>query len=465
MIFESRDMAQKTILFQILTDTQYSREVFPSLKEDFFDNENKFIFKNIKKFQREYKKTPKIQELVISLKSLPDEERKRAAEAMKALKEASKDLKEVDKEVLVKETEEYIKGALFFQSLLKGADAIEEHNDDLMKESFKIAEEAMKFSIETDLGVELFEIGTIAERFKEEEGIKVGVPAFDEMYGGITRKTLNTIMSPSGVGKSAALASFACEMAKQGEDVIIVSLEMSVVQFYRRILSNLFEVPVYGIKNRNKTFLKNKLQEIQRKHPNLGKIIVMEYPAGSLSPLQLEGILDKVAVKKGIKKPVLMVDYLGLMKSDLYSPSVGTYTYVGSIAEELRAIAQKRDLIIFSPMQLNRSAIGNLEANQSTLAESMKVYMTVDSAFLILQTEEMKAQGKMKIYFTKNRFSGKTGHFEIGYDYEHFRFKEAKKLETIEKIDLLDESDEFQKNLDEYLKGKEVVSKVLEEDF
>jgi hypothetical protein len=77
---------------------------------------------------------------------------------------------------------------------------------------------------------------------------------------------------------------------------------------------------------------------------------------------------------------------------------------------------------MFSPSQLNRSSIGNLEADQSSLSDSMKVYMTLDSAFLILQTPEMKEKSEMKIVFTKNRMSGKTFSFTIKYDYNYFMF-------------------------------------------
>jgi hypothetical protein len=131
--------------------------------------------------------------------------------------------------------------------------------------------------------------------------------------------------------------------------------------------------------------------------------------------------LNKLKNEKGINNPILMVDYLTLMKSDLVKQGENRYGYFKSVAEELRAIAQKRGIIIFTPMQSNRSSVNNLEADQSTLSDSMAVYMTADSAFMILQTPEMKQQGKMKINFVKNRMSGRTVSFDINYDYNKFR--------------------------------------------
>ena len=116
-----------------------------------------------------------------------------------------------------------------------------------------------------------------------------------------------------------------------------------------------------------------------------------------------------------------MVDYLSLMSSDRLKATDNSYGYFKSIAEELRAVAQKMNLIMFTPMQLNRSAVNNLEADQGAISDSMGVYMAADSAFIISQTPEYKDQGKMRISYVKNRMSGQTRFFEIGYNYDYFR--------------------------------------------
>ena len=196
---------------------------------------------------------------------------------------------------------------------------------------------------------------------------------------------------------------------------------MSEAQFYKRIDSNICDVPIHQLGEVDKQLLKN---TYEKNKDNLGNLIIKEFPAGSLTPLKIDAFLNKIQNEKGIKNPILMVDYLTLMKSDIIKQGDNSYTYFKSVAEELRAVAQKRGIIIFTPMQSNRSSINNIEADQSTLSDSMAVYMTSDSAFMILQTPEMKENGKMKINFVKNRMSGKTFSFDIGYDYEKFRVKD-----------------------------------------
>jgi replicative DNA helicase len=251
-------------------------------------------------------------------------------------------------------------------------------------------------------------------------GIKTGIKSFDRMIGdGYVSKTLHSILAASGIGKSASLVSFACNFDRQGHDVVILSLEMSESEFYKRIYANLLHIKIQDIPNTPKSNFKMLIQKIK---PGLGKIIVKEFPAGSLSPLGVDSFLTKIKNERGIDKPIVMVDYLGIMKSDRMKNSDNSYTYYGSVAEELRAVAQKRNIVIFSPLQLNRGAVNNLEADQSNLSESMRIFMSLDSAFIIAQTQEMKETSEMKIIFVKNRMSGKTRAFDIFYDYEFFEF-------------------------------------------
>jgi hypothetical protein len=84
---------------------------------------------------------------------------------------------------------------------------------------------------------------------------------------------------------------------------------------------------------------------------------------------------------------------------------------------------------MWTALQLNRSAVNNLEADQSSLSESMKILMILDALVIISQTKEMKEKGELKCSFVKNRFSGKTWDFKIGFDYNKFRFDDKYNLD------------------------------------
>jgi len=402
----------------LLTDTNYFSTCIHHLDVDYFsDTGSRLIFKTIKAHYNDFGNIPTLKEVILHNKNASKQEKE-------ALKETIKDIRtnkeQVQTDLLIEQTERFIKDAIFTKALITGADAMGEANHQKKIEAFHLAEESVKISLNTDFGVFLEDIDKVYTDFKEKPGVKLNIPSFDSMIGsGFVPKTLHSIMAASGVGKSAALAAFTVEFLKQKQDVVFITLEMSESEVSKRIYSNLYNINIKDISCVDKQVIKNKYNSLKE---HIGQLVIKEFPTGGLSPLGLEGYLNNLSNEKGIKNPIVIVDYLGLMASDRIKSMENSYSFYGSIAEELRAVAQKRNIIIYTAGQLNRNAVNNLEADQSSLSESMKILMTLDSAFIIAQTPEMKDIGKMKINFIKNRMSGKTWSFDIKFDYQHFRF-------------------------------------------
>ena len=416
---EISQLLEEEIIAGLLSDRTFFTAVIHYLEPKYFEDQgNQLLLKGIKDVYLNYTKIPTIKELLLTFKDASKDEKKLVGAAVKTVNQV-KLSHQLNEEMLIELTEKFIKAAIFAESVIMGAEALGTHNHDKMNESFKIAQEAVKVTLTSDLGIRLDEIDKRFDEYLPQNGLKLNIPSFDDVIGdGYTPSTLHLIISPSGVGKSALLSTFAVQFLKQGRDVVLLSLEMSEAQFYKRIDANLFDVDIYDLGTIDKQVLKNKYHQIK---DGLGRLVVKEFPAGSLSPLGVDSFLDKLKTEEGIDNPIVMVDYLTLMKSDLLKASDNSYGYFKGVAEELRAVAQKRKIVIFTPMQSNRSSVNNLEADQSTLSDSMAVYMTADSAFLLLQTPEMKEKGEMKVNFVKNRMSRKTYSFNIGYDYRRFR--------------------------------------------
>ena len=445
MINDPDELLEVEILSNLISNKKYFGEIIPFLKEEYFDETQKRVFRGIKDFYNQYKTQPTLKELVLSYKTKSKQDKEAIKELAPLIKKS-----EVSYEVLVDNTEKFIKRRIFENAIITGAEALGSNlrNEDDINKSFRLAEEAVRFSIQSDIGIEFDEVQKLD--FSEKKGILTGIPSFDKLIGnGFTPKTLHSILAASGVGKSAALVSFLCNFARDRRDIIYLSLEMSEEEIFKRIYANLLRVPISTIPLMDKKVIEKKVKEI---YPNLGKIVVKEYPAGGLSPLMIDGYLDKIRIEKGIKNPILMVDYLGIMKSDRMRNADNSYAYYGSIAEELRAVAQKRNIVIFSPLQLNRGAVNNLESSQQNLSESMRIFMSLDSAFIIAQTPEMKDEGKFKISFVKNRMSGKTVSFEIGYNYDYFEF-EDKYQSSQKKLNTTDINEQLQELEDEEILG------------
>ena len=410
-------LLEHEVINNLLHNKKYFGTVIHHLEKKYFTEPGmRLLFTNIKEHYINFGSIPKLKELILSFKENSTQEKALVKNSIKEIKDPS----EINQELLIEKTEFFIKDAIFSDAIILGAEALGSHDHEKKMESFALAEESVKISLDSDFGVLLEDIDKVYEEFQEKPGIKLGIPSFDKMIGsGFTAKTLHSAMAASGVGKSAAMTAFAVQFLLQKQDVVFISLEMSEAEVSKRIYANLYDIEISSLPTIEKQVIKNKYNKIK---DDIGELVTKEFSAGSLTPLGLDGFLTKLKNERDINNPVVIVDYLGLMASDKMKNADNSYAYFGSIAEELRAVAQRRELIMFTPLQLNRGAINNIEADQSTLSESMKILMTLDSAFIISQTPEMKEQGKMRINFVKNRMSGKTWSFDIGFDYKKFRF-------------------------------------------
>ncbi len=406
------------VIQAMLNSPNYFGQVIHHLQKDFFsDVGSSIIFETIKNFYTEFQVIPTWKDVILSHKNSNVNTKELVKNTIKDIKSQSE---AANAELLLQQTELFIKDSIFTKALILGADAMGSNNQQKKMESFNLAEKSVRVSLNSDFGVFLEDIDKVFDEFKEKPGIKLNIPSFDNMIGsGFTSKTLHSVMAASGVGKSAAISAFAVQFLLQGRDVVFITLEMSEAEVSKRIYANLYNIDIYSLPSIEKQVIKNKFNSIK---DSVGNLVVKEFSAGSLTALGLDGFLTKLNNERNISHPIVMVDYLGLMASDRMTDLDNSYSYYGSIAEELRAIAQKRNLVMFTPLQLNRSAINNIQADQSSLSESMKILMTLDSAFIISQTPQMKEAGTMKINFVKNRMTGKTWSFDINFDYKKFRF-------------------------------------------
>ncbi len=426
---------ESEIISSLLHDRHYFSSSIQFLdKKHFTEAGMSLLFNKIKDHYITYQETPSMKELILGFKDASKNEKDLIRGSIQKVKEAS----DVNSDMLIELTEKFIKSAIFSESVILGAEALGTHDEEKMTESFAIAEEAVKVSLNSDLGVELSNIDAIFEDFADKPGLLPGIKSWDQMLGtGFRDKTLSAFASASGVGKSAAMVDFAVRFLLKGEDVVILSLEMAESEFYKRIYANLYNIPIGTIPGMEKEALKSRYAQIK---DTVGNLIIKEYPAGGLTPLGIDSYLSKLDNEKGIKRPVVFVDYLGLLGSDRIKNMDNSYAFYGSISEELRAVAQKRSIKMITALQLNRGAINNLETDQSALSESMRILMTLDFMAILAQTPEMKEQGKLKVNIVKNRFSGKTWSFDINFNYEKFRFEDDFNIggENISQQDLKD---------------------------
>lgn len=414
---------ENVVLKGLTSNSRFFNRVFHILKEDYFTESRKDIFKILKKTYQQYHNVPSLTDIEIQIKNQQNQENR------DKIQESLENIKLVDtptiQENFENETLSFVKDKLYLKALEVGSEGLLTKSDTLKKKAEQILDERAKLNLSSDLGIELFDASMQDYYSLELTGIKPTHTSLARRLGsGFLPGTLSAVLAPAGVGKSLFMTDFASSLVKASKNVLFVSLEMSSQEVIKRVHANVLEMMTSElIPGRfNKKLFQNQLNDLKKLNP--GKFYAKDYPAGSFSASQLEALVESYKNELGIEFDLIMLDYLGIMKSDLLSPNAGLYSYIKSIGEEVRASAKRLNVPIVSCSQLNRGAYNNVDADNSTISDSIGTIMTLDFALFLLQTEEMKSKGEMIFKITKNRFSGITESFPMRVNYSLMRFED-----------------------------------------
>lgn len=428
------------LLKKLTTNNEFFGKSMPILKDKYFtDIGNQELFKLIQTHYGKYQNVPSPTELVAAVKNVFNAEVR--AEIINSLKKVSGTEEVQNTEFMLDETVAWVKDAMYMEALRIGSDGLMKKDDKLKLKAQEIMDARSKVSIDSDLGLDFDDIETMIEYYSERMvGIRTQHKELNKRLGpGFLPKTLSLILAASGVGKSLLMTDLISGMIKEGKNVLLVSLEMADKEIMKRVHANALDLPINSLIDLSKT--PGELKDLDRPiidkekviaaynkmktDGKCGKFFVKDYPSGTFSPLMLEQLIDSYKIEKDVEFDAIFVDYIGIMKSDLISPSAGLYSYIKSIAEETRAVAKKKEVAIISASQLNRGATNDIEnADNSNVSDSMGSVMTADFLMFLLQNEEMKAKSEIVCKVTKNRFNGRTDTWLMNIDYEHMRFND-----------------------------------------
>lgn len=425
------------ILKHLLDNHEYFGKAKPILKKKYFKSTgSQKIYDIISDYYSEYNSIPTLVEVITKVRSVPDKlVRDAIANDLTIIHKADSI---PNKKFLIDETLLYVRDAIFSEAVMLGADGVQKHNEEEKLKAWNMMESAFKVSIDTDLGLDYDDIearisyyqmelyGILTKRFTE----------FNKRLGtGFLPGTLSVLLSASGVGKSLLMTSLISDFIMQGKNVLLISMEMSDFEIVKRVDADTLDLPINSLNDKISTYTDDNFNQVpmadlirqryqKAKENGLGKFYTKQYAPGTFSSIMLENLLDSYRNEKGVEFDLVFLDYLGIMKSDRLPFSVGLYNYVKSIAEEVRAVAVKRQIPIISASQLNRSGVNSLDADNSAVADSIGTVQTADFLCFLLQTEELKARNEIVFKITKNRFNGRTDFFSMNIDYTKMRFND-----------------------------------------
>jgi archaellum biogenesis ATPase FlaH len=420
------------ILKNLLHNEEYSRKVLPFLNKDYFlEHTDKLLYQQVDLFINKYNNLPTKEALVIELDNTPlkDEEFENVTELLTHL-EGQKDEKS-DIQWLLETTEKFCQDKAIYNAVvssIKILDEPEKSNDD--KGAIpELLTDALSVSFDPHVGHDYLLDSDDRYEFyhRVEKKIPFDLDFFNKItHGGLSSKTLNIALAGTGVGKSLFMCHVSAGAISQGNNVLYITLEMSEERIAERIDANLLNIKLDDLISLPKSMYEKKMEDL--KNTVKGRLIIKEYPTAAASTNHFRALLNELNLKRNFKPDMILVDYINICSSSRIKPGqyVNSYSYIKSIAEELRGLAVEFDVPILSATQTNRAGFQNTDVGLEDTSESFGLPATADFMFAIISNENLEEAGQILIKQLKNRYSDITSNkkFLVGIDRAKMRLSD-----------------------------------------
>ncbi|NDH49861.1 MAG: DNA primase [Proteobacteria bacterium] len=418
-------MIEQKILQGITFNDEYSRKVIPFLKEEYFhDKATKTVYNIISDYIEKYNKLPSVSALLIDSDSVSGV----SENDMSEVKQIISNLKEeaIDIDWLVDNTEQFCKDKAVHNAIMESIQVMSGKSK-LDKGSIpQLLSDALGVSFDSSVGHNFIE--DWEKRYDFYHTKEVRIP-FDLEYfnaitkGGLPRKTLNIALAGTGVGKSLFMCHCAAGNFMQGLNVLYITMEMAEEKIAERIDANLLNEPVEMLEVLPKDVYEKKINRVKDK--SHGRLIIKEYPTAGAGSGHFRHLMKDLKIKNNFTPDIVYIDYLNIcMSSRLrYGANVNSYTYIKTIAEELRGLAVEFNIPIVSATQTTRSGYSNTDVGLEDTSESFGLPATADFMFALITSDELEALNQIQVKQLKNRYNDPSVNkrFVVGVDRSKMR--------------------------------------------
>jgi archaellum biogenesis ATPase FlaH len=407
-----------------LKNENFVRKVLPFLKDEYFTSEeDRVLYREVRDFILKYNKPPTFDALEIEVDNLAIKD-----DQIKVIKQTITDLKNdnVDTNIdwLTDNTEKFCQEKAIYHAIMKSIEVMNDKNNTggLTKGAIpKLLSDALSVSFDPNVGHDYLE--QYEDRYEYYHRVQEKIP-FDLKFfnkitnNGLPKKTLNIALAGTGVGKSLFMCHMAAACLNQGKNVLYITLELAEEEVAKRIDANLMNITFDDLMQLPKMMYEKKAETIKSK--TNGKLIIKEYPTAGASAIHFKSLLNELSLKRSFKPDIIFIDYLNICMSSRVKQggSVNSYTYIKSIAEELRGLAVEFEVPLVSATQTTRSGYSNSDVDLTDTSESFGLPATADFMFALISTEQLEDLGQLMIKQLKNRYNDPTTNkrFVIGID-------------------------------------------------
>ena len=412
---------EQTILSNLLHNEEYSRKVLPFLNKRYFsERKEAIIFEEYQKFFDKYNKPITKEILAIEVsnrKDLTDKEYNEFSEHISKIESAP-----TNTDWLYNETESFCKKKAVYNAILDSIGIIDGKDKQRSEDAIpSMLSDALGVSFDSHVGHSY--IDDADSRFEFYHRVEEKIPFDLDMLnkitkGGLSKKTLNVVLAGTGVGKSLFMCHAAAANLLNNQNVLYITMEMAEERIAERVDANLLNLSMDELKVIDKNVFDNRLDKIKQK--SQGRLIIKEYPTAGAHAGHFRALLEELKLKQEFTPDIIYIDYLNICNSQRLrqGANVNSYTFVKTIAEEIRGLAVEYAVPIVSATQTTRSGFTSSDPGLEDTSESFGLPATVDLMFALISTEELEELGQIMVKQLKNRYADPSYYkrFVIGVD-------------------------------------------------
>lgn len=270
-------------------------------------------------------------------------------------------------------------------------------------------------------------------QMKAENYVNSGFPAINqalsdfEENGGFAPGTLTIFAGAPNSGKSLVLGNLAAGMSIAKKNVVLVSLEMGIDKIYKRIGSNILNIPMYEYArfSESQDVVQDALRNIIHDAKGVGVFLGMRY--SKATPLTIVSDIKRLEEERGIHFDAIILDYLTELGNDFGISPESMYSYHKSNAEVLFQAGVDNDWAMVTAHQatIKNANTSDIEMG-SFLSESSGLFHRADNVIGMITPETMRMNKEFYFKFLKIRDSRyKDYYLKMNVEYQHMRMTEA----------------------------------------
>lgn len=412
---------EETIISNLLHNEEYARKVLPFIDKRYFsERKEKIIFEEYDKFFDKYNKPLTKEILAIEVsnrKDLTDKEYNEFSDYISKIDNAP-----TNTDWLMNETESFCKKKAVYNAILDSIGIIDGKDKQRSEDAIpSMLSDALGVSFDNHVGHNYIDDADARYEFyhRVEEKVQFDLDMLNKITkGGLSTKTLNVVLAGTGVGKSLFMCHAAAANLLNNKNVLYITMEMAEERIAERIDANLLNLSMDELKVVDKKVYDNRLGKVKEK--SQGRLIIKEYPTAGAHAGHFRALLEELKLKQDFKPDIIYIDYLNICSSQRLrsGANVNSYTYVKTIAEEIRGLAVEYAVPIMSATQTTRSGYTNSDPGLEDTSESFGLPATVDLMFALISTEELEELGQIMVKQLKNRYADPSYYkrFVIGVD-------------------------------------------------